>query len=144
MPVRDPAAQRAALARLAELRRELSGRHDRERVVSAMQGTAIDELDGNDFEPGTDCDRITPYEPQGRPSTVVIETLNHELKLEQLRELSTAQLEDARQQLEATVRYERDYGSYVSSYEKQERQLRLVRDVLDERRIPAPEIQLES
>lgn len=144
MPVRDSAAQRAALARIAALQRELSGRHNRTKVVQALRLAALDELDGVDFEPGTDCDGITPYEPHGRPSAVVNEVLDREVHLEAPRELSVTELETERVRLEAAVRYERDYGDYVSSYRRQVRQLGLVREVLGERRIPAPEIQLEN
>jgi hypothetical protein len=95
----DKPAQQTALAELEQLRRDLSTRHPAGAVAITMKSFAAEVLEGPDFEPGRDCDRITPYEPYGSPATEVRRALQAGVERDQLAAMDFPTLADHRERL---------------------------------------------
>jgi hypothetical protein len=71
----DDEQAEASLEEVLAARERLSALYNSRLVLAAIVRLVEEELDGSEFEPGVDCDRITSYEPYGRPSSGICQAV---------------------------------------------------------------------
>ena len=90
-------------------------------------------IDGEDFEPGTDCDGITSYEPNGRPSSGVVGAIRFEINCDRYRVMTNDELVAAREKWVTDYASE-TMGDNFSTMNRMREDRRALNHVTEERR----------